>query len=368
MDTFTQAALGATVAQAAFGKRLGPKAALAGALIGALPDLDIVSAAWGPWASLVHHRGITHSLLFAPVVAPLLGYVAWRIAKRRDHWWRWSHLAFWALVTHPLLDLFTSYGTQLLAPLSDRRFAIDAVPIVDPIYSLLLIGALVVGWLWRSKARVRVYAATTALILSTGYLLWGFAESRTAQQLAASQLRAGGFEPVHVRAQPSLFIWMWRVVARDERGNLRIGAVSTYRPTPMDFVAVERPDDPIVDRALASERGRIFEWFADGMVGVRIERHPDKTRVYLDDQRYGLVTDPAEAFWGAHADFDASGRLIAVDRYRNDPGGKMTQALAASWRFMWDGVPAPASRAQPSEPESATEPEAAVPTGSDHAG
>lgn len=344
MDTFTQAALGATVAQAGFGKRLGPKAALAGALLGALPDLDIISAAWGPWASMVHHRGITHSLLFAPVMAPLLGWLTWRLMKRRDSWWRWSHLAFWALITHPLLDLFTSYGTQLLAPLSDRRFAIDGVSIVDPIYTLPLFAALVVAWVWRARPRVGTVAAAVVLALTTGYLFWGLAESRKAQRLAVTQLASEGFRAEHVRAQPSLFIWMWRVVARDQDGNLRIGSVSTYRPTRMDFVAVDRPGEPLIDQALASERGQLFEWFADGMISYRIELHGDRKRLVLEDQRYGLVTEPEVAFWGAHADFDADGRLLTLDRYQQRPSGKMAHALAASWRMMWDGVPPPEER------------------------
>ncbi len=341
MDTLTQAALGAAVAQAGFAKRLGGKAVVAGALLGVLPDVDIISSAFGPWASMVHHRGITHSLLFAPLMAPVLGWVLWRLNKRHDQWWRWGHLAFWALITHPLLDLFTSYGTQLFAPLSDRRLVIDAVAIIDPIYTLLLVGALVIARVWRRRPTLGRYAAVSALVLSTGYLFWGWAESHRARKWAVAQLREQGFEPAHVRAQPSLFIWLWRIVARDGSGDLRVAVVSTYRPTVMNFTALERPPDPLVDQALASERGQLFAWFSDRMIGVRLVPSGGGTRVYLDDQRYGLVTEPARAFWGAYAHFDANGRLTAFERYQWHPTGRLGQALAASWRMMWQGVPPP---------------------------
>lgn len=351
MDSITQAALGATIAQAAFGKKLGPtKAMLAGAVLGALPDLDILAGLFSSWASLEHHRGLTHSLLFAPVTAPLWGWLSWRwLDRSRPGRWRsWSQLAFWAVITHPLLDLFTSYGTQLLAPLSDRRFALDAIPIVDPIFSLTLIAALGTALWWRRRPRVGQVAAAAALVLTSGYLAAGWHQSQRAQQLAVEQLRAEGFEPTHVRAQPSMLIWLWRVVARDAQGNLRIGAVSTYKPTPMSFEALERPRHPLIDAALGSERGRRFEWFADGLIGVRLEPLAGGgQRVVLEDQRFGLITQPGRAFWGAWADFDQDGRLLAVERYRDRPTGALKEALGASWRMMWHGVPPATTAAGP---------------------
>ncbi|MBW2526784.1 MAG: metal-dependent hydrolase [Deltaproteobacteria bacterium] len=349
MDTFTQAALGAAVGQAGFSRKLGRHAVWVGALLGALPDFDIVSRAFGPWAGIVHHRGATHSLLFAPLVAPLLGYVLWRLldvrrAKRdgrepdRGRMPRWMHLSFWALITHPLLDWCTSYGTQLGWPLTDARFAIDAIMIVDPIYTLTLAAALLVGWIYRQRLRVGQLAGVAALVLTTGYLAFGYHQSQLAKRIATEQLRAVSFEPVHVRAQPSLLLWMWRVVARDERGDLRVGALSTYKPTWIDFDEVNRPEHPLVSRALQSDRGRIFSWFADGFVGVRVEEQGSRTRVVLEDQRYGLVTQPTEAFWGAVAEFDDQGELVSVDRFSNHARGEMKEALRVTWDMMWNGA------------------------------
>ena len=55
-------------------------------------------------------------------------------------WWALVMAA--SMLSHPLLDWFTTYGTQLLAPFSRHRFAIDGVGIVDPFYSLTLIAGL----------------------------------------------------------------------------------------------------------------------------------------------------------------------------------------------------------------------------------
>jgi len=84
MDSVTQMLFGATIGQAGFRRRLGRKALVAGAVLGSIPDMDVV-VGWfaGPFASWEHHRGLTHSLFFGPVIGPLIGWGIWRL-----HRWR----------------------------------------------------------------------------------------------------------------------------------------------------------------------------------------------------------------------------------------------------------------------------------------
>src|SRR5919106_876172 len=144
MDPVTQGVLGAAFGQAAFAHRLGRRAVGWGALGGLAPDLDLlVIPALGPLAEFRYHRGLTHALWFGPVVGSLLGWAVWRWHARRGREGGegpgpWIGLFVLALFTHPLLDLFTTYGTQLLWPFSRHRFAIDAVAILDPLYTVPL--------------------------------------------------------------------------------------------------------------------------------------------------------------------------------------------------------------------------------------
>lgn len=337
MDSITQGLLGAAVAEAGFGKKLGNRAMLVGALCGLLPDLDIVSGLFGPWASMIHHRGITHSVLFAAASAPILGWLAWRATKRSGSHATWSHLAWWSVVTHPLLDLFTSYGTQLLSPFSNKRFALDAIPIVDPLYSVPLILALVVALVARRRPRIGQVATAAVLVATTGYLLFGWNQSAKAKHLAMEQLASEGFQVEHMRMQPVMLVWMWRIAARDAQGNLRVGALSTWRPGKIEFVRVDWPGDPLAARALESERGKTFRWFADDMIGVRIERHEGGTSVFLDDQRYGSVLEPDRSFWGARAEFDTEGKLLDVTRERRSMN-RFRSELGSTWDMMWQGA------------------------------
>ena len=81
MDSLTHVLFGAVLAQTGFRRRLGRRAIVAAVAITSLPDLD-VAAAWveGRFAEWQHHRGFTHSLAFAPVAGPVIGWAIDRFA------------------------------------------------------------------------------------------------------------------------------------------------------------------------------------------------------------------------------------------------------------------------------------------------
>jgi len=86
MDSITQATLGAAIGHAVLGKRMGNKAILVGAIAGTIPDLDILSRLFlnHEVYGLVYHRGITHSIAFTVLAAPLF---AWLSLKYYDRGW-----------------------------------------------------------------------------------------------------------------------------------------------------------------------------------------------------------------------------------------------------------------------------------------
>jgi inner membrane protein len=323
MDTITQALLGATIAEAGFRDRLGGKAVLFGAVCGVLPDLDVMAGLAGEWASLVHHRGVTHSLVVLPIAAFPIGWLGARLLGSREQPWSWIHLAFWALITHPLLDLFTAYGTQLFAPLSDARHALDGVSIIDPIYSAPLAFAVL-----KRKRRI----AAWVLAVTTCYLFFGYALGLSAERAARRELAA--FQPVAVRAVvPIAFPLLRRVIARDEGGDLRIGTWSPFKER-IDFLELERSDDPLIDRALATEEGEIFRWFADGYLHAIVEPREGGADVVLSDQRYGMYVEPEKGPFRARVRFGPNGDVLGVERI-SQASFDLRRELAAGWEAMW---------------------------------
>lgn len=323
MDSVTQAALGAVIGEAGWRRTLGGRAIFVGAAVATLPDLDVVALAAGHWTMLVHHRGFTHSVFFAPLMCVPLGWLAHKWAKKGTVR-AWAHMIFWALLTHPILDACTTYGTQLLYPVSRSRTAVDAIAIIDPIYTAPLLLALLLAWLARKKPLVGAVAASVAIVFSTGYLGFGYAQSERAEAQLAAALEDTTFAPVEVRATPVLgTVFGWRVIARDAERNLRVAQVSTLHPFPPDVVAMPWPDDPLVAEALAHPHGEITRWFSMDMIGARVLREEGHTVVRLDDQRYGRYTDVTTPLWGARFVFDSAGVLVhsewVEERYEISP-------------------------------------------------
>lgn len=140
MDSLTQIVLGAATGEVVLGKKVGNKAMLWGAIAGTIPDLDVfLGKFFHPLTELEIHRGISHSIFFDIVMAPLLGWLVYKFyqsrGKEEADFKGWAMLMFWALFTHPLLDCHTTWGTQLFWPL-DMRVAFKNIFVVDPLYTV----------------------------------------------------------------------------------------------------------------------------------------------------------------------------------------------------------------------------------------
>ncbi|WP_207477071.1 metal-dependent hydrolase [Arenibaculum pallidiluteum] len=318
MDTLTQMLLGAAVGQAGFRRRLGRRAIAAGAVIGLLPDLD-VAAGWigGTFATWLHHRGVTHSVFFGPLAGPVIGWLAWLMAGRRgragppgqqpgeqpDCLRSWVYLAIMALITHPAIDLFTSYGTQLLAPLSRFRFAINAMPIIDPVYSLFLVAAVLVGILARNRPRLAQDAAAAALVAVTGYTLMAWSINDRIEAAARDTLP----DATRVTAYPTLFQPYYRRIVAETPEAVLVGYRSFLSDRPVRWQRFARDADPRIAAVAATPEARLFAWFAMGNLHWQVVPGADGGAVVeARDTRYGSAGADL-GFWGIRAPLDAAG-------------------------------------------------------------
>lgn len=358
MDPITQAALGAVTGQAVGHRHLGRSALVAGAIAGAAPDIDVLFSIGGDWFDeLVLHRGITHSLFFAPVAGPVAGLIVARLLRaapeqRRAFVW----VITCALLSHPLLDVLTSYGTQLLMPFSDARFAIHAMPIVDPVYTLILMLGIALAapgtaigrgfrHLTHSRAATTGGIAGCVLLLSTAYLGWAAylnhaAEGRARAQLAG-ELKPADLAQARVSAFPTLLqIHYRRVVVRTPTDD-RVGYLSLWRPCTIDWHVAPRSDThdaTFLQALLGTREGRIFNWFTMGWLRLT-PPSADGTRLGVD-LRYGLGTDPDESLFSVAAGFADPARTLllvtpatpAFDRGTASLAGLLTAAYPTQCR------------------------------------
>ena len=286
-----------------------------GAAAGALPDIDVLFALVGDdFDQLVMHRGITHSLLFAPVIGPLLGWLLWRRGRSRgrgppDSLTAWIGAMTVALWSHPLLDVLTPYGTQLLMPFSNIRFAIHAMPIIDPLYTLILIAGAVVAARWASRSRGRLVSAG-AVALSTAYLGYGWYLNEAARSFAANQLAQEGITNAEVHAFPTIFqIHYRRVVARLPHEDMT-GFLSMWDPCHINWQTARNHRGGSVEAVLATREGKIFNWFTLGFTHASLDSTDEGTRVLLSDLRYGFDDDPRTSVFAAEGLIDKTNSLI----------------------------------------------------------
>lgn len=213
MDPVSQVALGAAVSIAALGRRTATwKAALWGGLCGLAPDLDIFIDHGDPIADMTRHRAETHAILYLTLASPLVALAAARLHGEIAHFGRWWLAAWLALVTHPLLDVMTVYGTQLALPFSDRPFGVGSIFIIDPLYTLPLVAGVIAA-LRAPAARAGFYNGA-GLAVSSLYLAWSALAQWHVTSIAETALRRQGIVAERVLVTPAPFTTvLWRVVA-----------------------------------------------------------------------------------------------------------------------------------------------------------
>lgn len=303
MDSLTQAALGAALGGAVLGRHLGRKSLLAGAVVGSLPDLDVLIDYGDAVANVTYHRGFSHSLFVLTGLSLVLAGLAQRLAQRRARrphpaqglglqhlgllrWW----LFFWlCLVTHPLLDSLTTYGTQLWWPLEvTAPSATPLVFIIDPAYTLALLVALVIA-LWRGHRPATLQrAASWGLVISTLYLLLALGARGWVDARADEALDRVGMAEAPRLIQPAPFsILLWRVTAvdGDRHAETLVGLLDgDTRPV----VELFRRGTELEAAALALDSGRRLAWFAGPFVRYEVERKGDAERLLATDLRLGF--------------------------------------------------------------------------------
>jgi inner membrane protein len=174
MDSITQASLGAAVGHLCWNKEIGAKALVAGAVIGTIPDLDILAyPLLDQVQRLYWHRGESHSIFFVLLGGLVTSLVLRRYCFKDKHHLQKAFLgALLIYATHILIDLFTIYGTQLLAPVSRTGFGYGNFFIIDPLFTLTLLLGITGAAIFKSDWGVRLNV--TGLAIASLYTIWSF--------------------------------------------------------------------------------------------------------------------------------------------------------------------------------------------------
>ena len=218
LDSLTHIAIGSAIGMATMGARTPRwRAALWGSVCATLPDLDTFIRHGDPIRDMTFHRSWSHSLLYLTLLAPLIAWLISRIHREPGLFKRWWLLAWLALIFHPLLDVMTIYGTQLLLPFTDYPFGIGSIFIIDPLFSLPVMIGAIIALSWRSPRALKWNAVGMAV--SAAYLAWTFAAQQYVTGIVRDSLRAQGIDVERVEVDPTaLNTVLWRVTAITPNG------------------------------------------------------------------------------------------------------------------------------------------------------
>ena len=284
MDSITQAVLGASIQGALLGRWQGRKALLYGAALATLPDLDVVMEYGDAVANMTYHRGFSHSLFVLSGFALLL---TWLIRRFRPHpGYSTSRLllTLWLiLVTHTLLDAFTSYGTQLFWPLMPTPTAWSSLFIIDPLYTVPLIAAVLIS-LFTGLREQSWRVPAVALTVSTLYIGFSLAGKFMAEQRVERELARQGIQAEQLFTTPTpLNTLLWRVIVLDGE-HYHEALVGWFDDEPPQLQRLPRGTHLREHLADAPMHQRL-EWFSGGV--LRYDQIGD--RLVVTDLRLGMT-------------------------------------------------------------------------------
>jgi len=297
MDSLTQAALGATIAGACAPRGHRRKALLAGAALGTLPDLDVAIRYGDAVRNFTMHRGFSHSLF---VLFPF-SLALWAALRR---WWApvrdaplpWLAGILLALVTHPLLDAHTAYGTQLFWPLESPPVMWSTLFIIDPLYTLPLVVAVIIASISPAARRAST-ALIAALAISNAYIAWSWIGKRQVEGHARAELEMFGLADAPLFSVPTpLNTLLWRVVVLTDEGYLEGYDSLLIDEQSMGFTAYAS-DVRSLDAASNVWAVARLRWFSQDFLKAEVRDE----RLILTDLRMGA--EPKYVFSHVVAEF-----------------------------------------------------------------
>jgi|TARA_R110001592_G_scaffold44114_2_gene142350 inner membrane protein len=283
MDSLTQIVLGAAIGEAVLGKKVGNKAILYGAIAGTIPDLDVFASHFTDTVSaLAIHRGFTHSIIFSVLFAPILGWLVSRYETYKD-FKGWSWLFFWALITHPILDAHTTWGTQLFWPL-DIRLAFKTIFVIDPLYTVPFLVFLVLTMFQKRTSEKRRLYNGIGLTISTAYLALTFILKDIALTQFEDQLLTEDITYLQLDTRPSpLNTILWNANV-DTKDSYLLGTYSFFDTKDISFEIYPKNHHLLGDLI---EHEKVKRMIAISEGWYTINKIDDK--LFYNDLRFGLM-------------------------------------------------------------------------------
>lgn len=327
MDSLTQIVLGAAVGEAVLGRKIGNKAILYGAIAGTIPDLDVLASHFTDTVSaLAIHRGFTHSIVFSVLFAPIFGWLVSRYEKYKD-FKGWSWLFFWALITHPILDAHTTWGTQLFWPF-DIRLAFKTIFVVDPLYTVPFLGFLILTMFQKRNSEKRRLYNGLGLTISTAYLALTFILKDVALTRFEDQLLTEDINYLQLDTRPSpLNTILWNANVETKNTYL-LGTYSFFDIQDISFDIYPK-NHHLLGNLIEHEKVKRMIAISEGWYTI----NKVDGKLYYNDLRFGLMnleSNSQDFVFKYEIKVDSLGNVNFIEQEKTPRDGK--QLMKDLWQ------------------------------------
>ena len=286
MDSLTHIVLGACIGEVFIGNKTGRRALLMGAIAQSLPDIDFIASFWMPASdNLLAHRGLTHSILFAVLMTPILAWLADRWRRPHDVACKTWLLFFGVeLFTHLALDTANAYGTGWLEPFSHQRFSYHSLFVADPLFSLFP-GIVFISLIFFRKHNKRKHWSVAAIGWCCCYLAVSLVNKGIVERDIAVIARQQGIQyRRHFTTPTPMNSLLWYVVLENDKGYYT-GYRSVFdSKTEQEFYFSPRNDSLLLPVKDLDELHQLVR-FSQGY--YTIEKWKDK--LVFNDLRFGQI-------------------------------------------------------------------------------
>ncbi|MBL7794737.1 MAG: metal-dependent hydrolase [Saprospiraceae bacterium] len=274
------------------------------------------------------------AMLFFPLIVGLREQIRNRPSTNGNTSWKgWTWLFFWAILTHPLLDACTTYGTQLFQPFASTRVSLNNISVVDPLYTLpFLLFVLAALFMTRNSSRRRIIN-WVGIGLSSAYMLFTFYNKWRVDQIFEKSLHEHGIAYNRMMAMPTIFNnILWQGVAEGDTAYYRgMYSLLDKQPRVLEFDTIPKGHNLLAghegDRAM-----KIIAWFSDGYYNVL--RRKDGA-LQINDLRFGGISDKLNDESDYVFKFIVEEKESAWDAHESREG---PPDMEKAWRELWRRV------------------------------
>ena len=328
MDTTTHALAGYIIVKTGLNRDTGRWGTIAGVIGSIFPDVDgILGIFLGTEFMIKYHRGMTNSIFFTIPISLLFAWLFVRLSRIKK-FWTFFLIFVIEILAHTFMDLITSFGTMILIPLSNSRFSLDWVFIIDPYFSLTFLLPIIAISVWKRRANK---IAIISVILAVLYISLCAYNHSWALNLTKRYSAEKGFSVQRLASLPqplSPFLW-GNYILTEKRiyagfvnligdiekvkrldGNFLSRTFSRYKPIRLiQYRTWDRFDDsPWVKRSLELEGVKEFLWFARFPAARYREVIDGNNRVEFFDLRFGFLKNRRPFLYVV--DFDQEGNVV----------------------------------------------------------